>query len=124
MKSIVFRKKSLEAYIKECERKMDLDEIVNVINIHHKKENGTRYLRQWEAYKGRKATGCANLDCDNHQKCNSLVGAHVKIEGNENTWYITPLCHKCNSDDNNDPMPVKKEDLGPYMEVKKIEVQG
>lgn len=67
MKSIVFRKKSLEAYIKECEGKMDLDEIVNVINILHEKEYGTLYLRQLEAYKGHKATGCANLDCDNHQ---------------------------------------------------------
>jgi len=32
------------------------------------------------------------------------------------------LCHVRNSDDNNDLMPVRKEDLGPYMEVKEIEV--
>ncbi len=124
MSEIKFRKKSLEAFIKECEGKIDLSDVVNVINIHHEKENGTRYLRQWEAYMGRKAKGCANIDCYNHQKCNSLVGAHVKIEGNENTWYITPLCHVCNSDENNAPMPVRKEDLGPYEEVKKIEVHG
>lgn len=122
MSEIKFRKQSLEAFIKECEGKIDLSDVVNVINIHHEKENGTRYIHQWEVYMGRKAKGCANIDCDNHQKCNSLVGAHVKIEGNENTWYITPLCHVCNSDDNNAPMPVRKEDLAPYEEVKKIEV--
>ena len=123
MSEIKFRKKSLEAFIKECEGKIDLSDVVNVINIHHEKENGTRYIRQWEAYMVCKSKGCANIDCDNHQKCNSLVGAHVKIEGNENTWYITPLCHVCNSDDNNAPMPVKKEDLGLYAEVKDIEVE-
>ena len=123
MSEIKFRKKSLEAFIKECEGKIDLSDVVNVINIHHKQENATRYLRQWEAYMGRKAKGCANIDCDNHQKCNSLVCAHVKIEGNENTWYITPLCHVCNSDDNNDPMPVRKEYLAPYAEVKEMEVE-
>lgn len=120
MSDIKFRMKSLESYIKESGGKVNLDDVVNVINIHHKKENGTRYLRQWEAYMGRKAKGCANLDCDNHQKCDSLVGAHVKIEGDERTWYITPLCHVCNSDDNNDPMPVRKEDLALYMDVKDI----
>lgn len=121
MSEIKFRKKSLETFIKECEGKIDFGDVVNVINIHHEKEYGTRYLRQWEAYMVSKATGCANLDCDNHQKCDSLVGAHVKIEGKENTWYITPLCHVCNSDDNNDPMPVRKEDLAPYAEVKDVE---
>lgn len=122
MSDIKFRMKSLVEYIKESGG--SLDGVVNVINIHHKKENGTRYLRQWEIYMGRKAKGCANLDCDNHKKYDSLVGAHVKIEGNDNTWYITPLCHACNSDDNNDLMPVRKEDLAPYEEVKKIEVHG
>lgn len=63
MKGIVFRKKSLEAYIKEHQGKdINLDEIVNVIN-------------------------------------------------------------KCNSDDNNDPMPVRKEDLAPYSEVKEMMVE-
>lgn len=123
MNSIKFRKKSLEAFIKECGGKANLDNVVNVINLHHKKENGTRYLRQWEKYMGLKANGCANFDCDNHQKCNSLVGAHVKIEGSDNTWYITPLCHVCNSDDNNDTMPVRKEDLAPNEDVKDIEVE-
>lgn len=33
------------------------------------------------------------------------------------------LCHVRNSDDNNDPMPVKKEDLGLYAEVKEMEVE-
>lgn len=71
----------------------------------------------------REAKGCANLNCDNHQKCDSLVGAHLKIEGEEKTWYITPLCHSCNSDDNDDPMPVRKEVLAPYVEVKDLEVE-
>lgn len=55
-------------------------------------------------------------------KAKEFVGAHVKIKGNENTWYITPLCHVCNSYDNNDPMPVRKEYLAPYAEVKEISV--
>ena len=33
------------------------------------------------------------------------------------------LCHVCNSDDNNDPMPVRKEDLAPYSEVKEMKVE-
>lgn len=123
MNCIKFRKKSLEAFIKESGAKANLDNVVNVINLHHKKEKGTRYLRQWEKSMGRKANGCANIDCDNHQECDSLVGAHVKIVGGDNTWYITPLCHVCNSDDNNDSMPVKKEDLAPYEDVKDIEVE-
>ena len=68
MSDIKFRKKSLEAFVKECEGKVNLDNVVNVINIHQEKENGTRYLRQWEAYMGRNAKGCANIDCDNKQK--------------------------------------------------------
>ncbi len=124
MKSIVFKKKGLETYLKKHQEKdVNSDDTENVVNIHHKKETGTRYLLQWESYKKRNAKGCANLDCENHKNCDSLVGAHVKIEGDKNTWYITPLCHMCNSDDNDEPMPVYKEDLAPYIDVKDIEVE-
>ena len=42
------------------------------------------------------------------------MGAHVKKVGNDNHWYIVPLCHVCNSDDNDDEMRVMEIDLVPY----------
>lgn len=33
--------------------------LVNVKNIHHGTDEETKYIRQWEEYKGRKAKGCA-----------------------------------------------------------------
>lgn len=51
----------------------------------------------------------------------ALVGAHViKSEGDDKSWYICPLCSKCNSDDNHDDMTVNEIDLAPYNEIKDL----
>ena len=118
------------------EEKAELvDEIVKMIlqelketsegvkNIDHGTDAGTRYVRQWEAYFGRKATGCANVDCPNHHAYEGLVGGHVKKVGSDdNSWYITPLCHVCNKDENKEEMSVMAKDLAPYEKIKDIEV--
>lgn len=119
---VAFKKKGFNAYLKE-QQKIDIDNVVNVINLHHGTDEGTRYVRQWEAYKCRKAEGCANINCENHQSYDALQGAHVKLaDGDDDHWYITPLCHSCNSDANNDKMVVYKEDLALYNDIKDIPV--
>ena len=121
MKEIVFRKKGLDTYMKEKPNDLTLDDVVNVINLHHKPDEGSKFVRQWEVYKSKTLRGCANLNCKNHQEYKALVGAHVKIVGEDNGhWYITPLCHVCNSDDNDDVMTVYKEDLASCADVKAI----
>lgn len=123
MKGIVFRKKGLDTYMREKLNGATLDEVVNVINLHHKPDEGSKFVHQWAAYKGRSLKGCANLNCPNHGECSALVGAHVKMVGEDDgRWYITPLCHVCNSDDNNEEMTVYKKDLALYTEIKDIEV--
>lgn len=123
MKGIVFRKKGLDTYMREKLNGATLDDVVNVINLHHKPNEGSKFVHQWAAYKGRSLKGCANLNCPNHSKYSALVGAHVKIVGEDDgRWYITPLCHVCNSDDNNEEMTVYKKDLALYAEIKDIEV--
>lgn len=123
MKSIVFRKKGLDTYMKEKLNADSLDDVVNVINLHHKPDEGSKFVQQWEKHKGRTLRGCANLNCLNHSEYDTLVGAHVKMVGEDDgRWYITPLCHVCNSDDNDDEMAVYKEDLALYTEIKDIKV--
>lgn len=97
--------------------------MVNVINLHHGTDEGTRYVRQWEAYKSREAKGCANINCNNHPSYDAMQGAHVRItDGDDDRWYITPLCHACNSDSNDEKMVVYKEDLALYNDIKDIPV--
>ena len=123
MKEIKFRKKGLVEYLKEKKNEANLDDVVNVINLHHKPDEGSKYVSQWESFKGRKLKGCANLNCPNHKEYDALVGAHVKIVGEDDgRWYITPLCHVCNSDENDDEMTVYREDLALYTEIMDIEV--
>ena len=120
MKVIKCRKKGLEEYLKEKISGTNLDDVVKVKNLHHKADEGSKYVRQWESFKRRKLKGCANLNCPNHQQYDDLVGAHVIIVGDDDCWYITPLCHVCNSDDNDEEMSVSKEDLGLYTEIKDL----
>ena len=50
---------------------------------------------------------CSNSDCKNEEQNPKIVGAHVRKDGEPNTGkdaWIVPLCHKCNSDDNKEPM--------------------
>ena len=124
MNEIVLKKKAFEAYMKDNPEKSSIeDDVVNVINIQHGTDEGTQYVHQWEQNKGRKAKGCANLNCDNHYSYDALQGAHVMIHGGKDRrWYITPLCHVCNRADNYDLMPVYREDLGLYTDIKDIEL--
>lgn len=95
--------------------------LVNVKNIHHGTDEGSKYIRQWEEYKGRKAKGCANIRCANHNAYEALEGAHVKKVGSDDgSWYITPLCHSCNSSTNDDDMTVYEDDLAPYEKIKDL----
>ena len=54
------------------------------------------WLEYWEAKTGKSAWRCSAIDCHKFGRVN-LVGAHVKKVGSyDNSWYIVPLCHKCN----------------------------
>lgn len=57
---------------------------------------------------------CANTACSGEQE----VGAHVIKEGTENdrSWYIVPLCKKCNHPSNEKKFTVDKEFLVPVSE--------
>lgn len=99
----------------------EIKSLVNIKNIHHGTDEGSKYIRQWEEYKDRKAKGCANIGCANHNAYEALEGAHVKKIGcDDDSWYITPLCHSCNSSTNDDEMMVHEDDLAPYNEIKDL----
>lgn len=94
--------------------------IVWVKNLHHGTDENTDYIDQWISIKG-PFTDCSNLDCQNDDDNPKLVGAHViKVDSDDKKWYICPLCHKCNSDDNNDPMRVYEDRLVEYNIIKDI----
>ena len=122
MGDIIFRKKGLEEYLNDSLEK-DFNDVVNVINLNHGTDDNTNYIAQWEINQNRTRKGCANLNCDNHKGCDALVGGHVKIKGDEDgKWYITPLCHSCNAQEDLE-MTVFKEDLALYTEIKDITVE-
>ena len=124
MNEIVLKVKALKAFQKDKPGKQfNSNDFANVVNLKHGTDENTRYLRQWEKRKGIKAKGCANLNCDNHKSYDALQGAHVKIVGDaDGRWYITPLCHVCNSADNKNLMAVYKEDLELFTVIKDIEL--
>lgn len=96
--------------------------LVNVKNVHHGTDEDSKYLKSWEKITNRKAKYCANYSCKNRNASPKLVGAHVKkVWVKDNSWYIIPLCHMCNSDENNDMMLVREKDLVPYHDVAEIE---
>lgn len=99
----------------------ELKGLVNIKNIHHGTDEGTKYIRQWEKYKERKAKGCANIGCENHNNYDALEGGHVKKVGcDDDSWYVIPLCHVCNSATNDDEMTVHEYDLALYNEIKDL----
>ena len=75
---------------------------VTVKNIH----SGDRtppsgyssWLNYWKAqknYSSAHTVYCANLDCKQEAK----HGGHVKrVYSTDNSWYIVPLCVRCNED--------------------------
>jgi len=63
----------------------------------------------WEKEANKKFSVCSCKDCKNP----ATDGAHVKkVKGTDHRWFIVPLCHKCNTG-NNDTFCVLKEDLVP-----------
>jgi hypothetical protein len=51
------------------------------------------WLQHWENNSGKKADTCSALNCSN----NAEVGGHVqKRNGDDNRWYIIPICKSCN----------------------------
>ena len=94
--------------------------IVLVKNIDHGTDDNTDYVGAWEGIKG-SALGCSNLDCSNEDDNPALVGGHVKkVDTDDNSWYITPLCHKCNAATNKDTMRVYEDRLVAYNVIKDI----
>jgi len=54
--------------------------------------NYSSWKHWWEAKKGRKATKCSNIVCNNE----STVGVHVQKDVFFDTkWQVVPLCEKC-----------------------------
>ncbi len=52
------------------------------------------WLKYWEENSGEKAIQCAHYNCDCKERLN---GAHVKkVNGNDNSWFIVPLCDRHN----------------------------
>ena len=50
------------------------------------------WINYWEKQTGKKAVFCSCSRCTQFAK----DGAHVKVAGHGEYWYIVPLCHKHN----------------------------
>lgn len=48
----------------------------------------------WEKKTNKKASYCHKVFCDTEDE--TIVGAHVMLEGYGNYWYIVPLCNTDN----------------------------
>lgn len=110
---------SLTDYINESSNserqgaRIKLFKKVKVKNLNHQPDENSTLLQDWEEVTGRTATYCANLNCPNRQVHPALVGGHVYKVGDDtdDNWYITPLCHMCNSQFNVDEMEVYERNL-------------
>ena len=59
-------------------------------------QNCGTWLEYWERETGKRAYFCHRQGCMEFGHDN-LVGAHVKKVGvNDDSWYIVPLCNRCN----------------------------
>jgi hypothetical protein len=71
---------------------------MKVTNINGTSDNTTckcdSWLKHWENFSGQKLPAyCAEKSCLNKPE----HGAHVQKESStDNSWYIVPLCAKCN----------------------------
>lgn len=62
------------------------------------------WLDFWEKKTGKKAGECG------HCTSKAEVGAHVqKADGNDKSWYIVPLCQKCNKKVSSEEFTVYEE---------------
>lgn len=94
---------------------------VLVKNIDHEPDENSTLLADWETVKGHEAYRCSNLNCPNEKDDPALVGAHVCKVGNDtdDNWYITPMCHKCNSSHNKEAMTVYEHNLVRLSDIRK-----
>lgn len=67
------------------------------------------WLDWWMDQKGKTATpDCANQDCSRK----ATLGGHVKkVNSDDNSWYMVPLCHGCNQ--LKDSFEVNASDMAP-----------
>ena len=67
------------------------------------------WLSYWEEKK-HKASFCTNAACANEAE----VGGHVKKVGQDDgSWYITPLCKRCNAKSSDETFEVNSDNLLP-----------
>ena len=50
------------------------------------------WLKYWEVSVRHRAGRCNNIGCFEA----ATDGAHVQLEGGDESWWIVPMCHKCN----------------------------
>lgn len=64
-----------------------------VRNLREGSRSGN-WIQHWKDATGITDPGeCHNVDC--HEK--ATVGGHVqRVDANDNTWYIVPICQSCN----------------------------
>lgn len=69
--------------------------LVHNINGTSKNKRNIPWIDFWREKTSRKGKQCKNVICDNEAE----VGAHVQKHGKNtsDSWFITPLCKKCNS---------------------------
>lgn len=74
----------------------------NVHNLKEEKRDVPTSYKSWLDY-WEKATGeidplCKRVDCINPDLAYATDGSHVQLDDpNGDEWWITPLCHKCNT---------------------------
>ena len=66
------------------------------------------WLKHWENFGGCVTTICSVVNCGEIAE----VGGHVQKIGNDNRWYIIPLCKSCNNK--------KGEELEIYDDIKLV----
>lgn len=62
-----------------------------VKNINGTSDNNCNcgsWLNHWQNFSGKPAIFCTVDNCQN----TDVVGAHVQLDSNDQSWYIVPLC--------------------------------
>ncbi len=85
--------------------------LVKVKNLHGTNDNDPpvgSWKLFWEMKTGRKFSICSNVLCNEE----ATDGGHViKVDSYDRSWYIVPLCKKCNNPDNRQQFTVDSKDL-------------
>lgn len=73
---------------------------MSIYHVHNLRQGGSQvpkgynsWIDYWRKKSGKAGCVCYAMGCD--EKADD--GAHVQIkDSDDKSWYITPLCHKCN----------------------------